>query len=315
VSADKEYGLAIAATEGDLDWTDENGQGVSFIPDDLGTFKFPLRSRDNWGIGNHVVRSVKASAQGDYDVAFEVRRKSLPDLVVSNVGLRRLDDGRDVVCVTFGNIGPEPVGTLTGSLKVDGVAIPAGNLKWPHLESGDVRDFCVGEGLPLGRHVVSFDIDEDRAVPEMDEKNNHIEQLMTITSSASADAAANTGGSQPAGNQTSTEAALSVTSIRLQGANVNDCDAGQHRIVVRVKNGGDAAIDVTVRLIVDDDLDTAREQSGIRVEGDRSVDVSFDGVRLNKGQRSLTARVLSVNPSTEANESDNRRRITFSCDD
>jgi subtilase family serine protease len=261
------------------------------------------------------VRTLKGAAPGDFDVAFDVRHKSLPDLVVSNIGLRRLDDGRDTVCVTYGNVGPEPVGTFGGSLKVDGVAIPSGYLRWPRMAVDESRDFCVVDGLPLGRHTVSFDVDADRNVPEANETNNHIEQLMTITSAASSDSAANTAGTQPAGNPPPAEASLSVSAIRLQGANGTECNAGQHRVIVAVKNDDDAAVDVTVRLIVDDDLDTTREQTGLRLEAKRTRDVAFDGVVLDEGERALTARALTMSPSTEANEGDNRRRITLRCDD
>jgi len=205
VAAQTAYGFELSGVEVE-----------DYLGDDvMGWTVFPLTLEANWEVGVHTLRGLRHPtavevALGDgllsmpahYSVEIEIRRAPLPDLVAVSLDLRRSDDGHTAACMTAGNTGPRPSGAFDMSLRVDGAAISGGTARWPGLDVGETHEFCVAEGLPLGQHLLTFDVDLERTVAEMDESNNHLDRQVTITSAAGAATSSAAGAATPTSTPT-----------------------------------------------------------------------------------------------------------------
>src|SRR5205085_749520 len=100
---------------------------------------------------------------------------------------------------------------------------------------------------------------------------------------------------------------LTVSAIKVNGRvpdGKDDCKDGKSAVTVVVKNG-DAANsgDFVVRLVVDDDQGAALEQQADKgLEAGKELPVTFEGVRLKKGPRSLVATADATSGITESDE-------------
>ena len=117
---------------------------------------------------------------GDYLVTYEIRRTALPDLRPTEI---RVADATGEVCLVARNDGPVASGPFRMSLLVDGAPAPGGNMgPLEPLQPGQTHGVCQAATLPTaGRHQMALVVDEERAVPEMNERNNRLEQGLDRT--------------------------------------------------------------------------------------------------------------------------------------
>lgn len=326
VMADKVYGFEISGKETDL-----------LSDDNIGSVVFPMLPEKDWGTGVHLIRGIRATEFTDIDsggnqfgdipsefsLEFEVRPAALPDLVASNVGLRRLDDGRDAACMTAGNAGVRPSGDFDVSLKADGDVIPAGTHRWVSLDPGQTRDLCVVDGLPNGRHVLSMDIDLVRDIAESDERNNHYDASVTITAPPPVGIGRPIIGQVPLASDLSNapvttdqkdlviEKTLVVGKMPDSG---NDCDPGGNDVLVTIKNQATAATgEFTVRMIVDGHDSDAVDQSVPSLAGGASTEIRFENLKLKKGEHTVGVTADAKNGITETLENNNTSSATVQC--
>jgi subtilase family serine protease len=192
----------------------------------------------------------------------------------------------------------------------------------PALGVGQTTQRCVSRSnLPPGQHMLSFIVDEARAIGEMNEHNNVYEHRIPALQSTAAGpqplvgpAVANPSAPAP----TAAQADLAVKAVRVRGEEAggpSDCDPGKNDVTVIVKNEGTGASgSFVVRVHMDDDDDEVEEVVAALDPG-KELELRFDDVRLKKGERKLTATADAKKAIAESDEDNNELRATVRCQD
>jgi hypothetical protein len=292
----------------------------------MGSVHVPVNEGNGWSIGTFTTRSVSVETDtsgdpGNYAVTWEIRKTPLPDLV--NRGIRLIDAGDgQFYCVTVQNIGERPSGPAPLAVRADGTLVRATTVS--ALEPLQTIEHCVLRSeLPARQHHLSFMVDEERQLPEMDESNNHYEwgiPALAPTGAAPTSSASTTvlppepkpaeEKPEPGGDK----ADLVVRSIRVNDQapdGKNDCKAGTNDLAVLVKNVGKGDADsFAVRLAVDGDGNDATVES-LRAGEEREV--RFDDVQLKKGEHALKAVADAERAVAESKEDNNELKANARC--
>ena len=119
-----------------------------------------------------------------YSVEYEIRRVPLPDLqpTAFRVASEMPGDRDDVVCFTVQNQGLAASEPFRVSLHVDDALPPSLDVGAFGLGAGETREQCTGLRMPdAGGQQATIVVDQERAVAEMDERNNVLERLLAHT--------------------------------------------------------------------------------------------------------------------------------------
>jgi hypothetical protein len=293
--------------------------------DDMGTIDASLTEANGWDIGTHTARSIHGDGSpGDYSATWEIRRAPLPDLMNRGIRLLQTADGQ-FYCVTVQNIGEQSAEAVPLAVRADGVLVRAPT--FGPLDVGQSVDHCVlRTELPAGEHLLSFTVDQQRQIPEMDERNNFYEwRIPARTAAAGAEAGPVAAPSpQPTGPQgdpngaqpghTEDQADLTVRAIRVNGQapdGKDDCKVGKNAVSVVVKNAGKGdAGTFTVRLAVDgNNVDAAVDN----LDAGQEREIRFDDVPLKAGGHTLRAVADPEHAISESKEENNELKATARC--
>jgi hypothetical protein len=342
IRAGQWYGLAITGLEDDEYEDDVMGILVTDITDQDGKIRFGTRTergngRCEHGFGNTFCGLDDSAA---FSVEYEIREAPLPDLRPIGIKVTDLPGGlKKHVCISVQNAGIRDAGSFEVAFKVDDVEMPDGRTARDGLTSGDVADLCVDTALPAGGpHRLSAAVDEARIVSESNETNNvYVQPNAAFSYSATgpfmgAGPATTTGhgslSAEPTPGPTVTaptptpkpstaQPDLTVSAIKVNGRvpdGKDDCKDGKNTVTVTVKNGGDADAGKHVLLLAVDGSNVAEEAvSGLKTGQER--DVRIEGVRLKKGQHTLTATVDAEKAVAESDEGNNALKVTAGCKD
>ena len=347
VSAGPGYQLVIEGYESDTGRDDA-----------LGVLVGTLSEQNGWGpLGTYDERGTYCETgvfpptfdcgiPAKYSVQYEIRHVPLPDLqpTAFRVAAEAPGDRDDLVCFTVQNRGPVPSEPFRVNLRVDGATPPSLDVGALGLPAGETREQCTGFRLPdSGSHQVTLVVGQERAVVEMDERNNSYEQILVragvsspgpdpTSGTAKPDSGPGSGGTgspvtnaapapgpspAPAANQASGRPDLTVSTIRVRGQvpdGKKDCEDGKNDVTVVVKNAGtDKAGAFAVRLDVDGDEVGVETVDGL--EAGKEREVRFKDVRLKKGDRELTASADATGSVDESDDEENDRSVTVRCQD
>jgi hypothetical protein len=316
------FGLVITGEEED-----------DLVNDHVGTIYRVLAPERNWDIGMWTDRGLQSphctiwppgcpfaplSEPADTIVTYEIRQMPLPDLTIEDI--RYLDvSGQQFICPVIVNRGDVPSGVFPLTVRADRELVKSLDHLGP-LSVGGVTDPCIPRSdLPAASHLLSFRLDEDKQVPESQERNNLYEHRIEAISPASP--ASGTGPAsgpvivadpmtgQPGVTQ---QADLVLTSVKLSVGQA--CEAGKNDIAVAVKNQGAAATTAfSVRLSVDDDDED--EKAVAPLDAGKELLLAFDDVRLKEGERRVVATVDAKKSVTESDEQNNERVMTLRCEE
>jgi hypothetical protein len=284
----------------------------SFKGEDMGDVFHVLDTGEHGlGIGTHTARSFDEErySLGDFTITYEIRPAPLPDLkALHQITVDDLPGSAEKrVCMVAQNDALVPAGPFEVALRVDGVVPPDG--KHPVASLGPRMNYtaCVETALPTsGQHLLAAVVDGPRAVVEFDETNNVYEQTYTATESSAPPSQALPD--------------LTVSAVRVRGQvpdGKDDCKKGRNDVSVLVKNTGAVkAGDFRVRLVVDDDSGTAREEElADGLDAGKEHEVRFDDVRLTKGERTLLVIADAKGAIAESKEDNNELKVTARCQD
>jgi subtilase family serine protease len=202
-------------------------------------------------------------------------------------------------------------------VRLDGSSSPAGTANATQLGAKQTSELCADVEMPVGPHKLVAMVDPARALPEMNEANNGVEQTFTVA---------------PAATPTPTaQADLTISAVKVNGRvpdGKDDCKDGNNKVAVVVKNIGTAnAGAFDVRLLVDpvekmlestlkqpaQPSDLVEAVTGL--EAGKEIEVRFDGVRLKKGQHVLVAYADPKGTVAESKDDNNELRVTPACKD
>jgi hypothetical protein len=266
----------------------ERDSGVAGFHDDLGrVVKTDLTSKNGWRVGSYTEQS-EGYHSGEFEITYEIRRAPMPDLRATGIKIHDLlGDTRKLVCMGVWNAGMADAGPFTIALHVDGLVPPGGAVSAGRLASGASGELCGEVTLPAsGQHELWAVVDISNTVAESHEANNGHVQQYTVQPAAAPN--------EPTAEPAKAQADLTITAIRVNGQapdGKNDCKDGKNAVTIVVKNQGTKkAGDFTVRLVVDGDNGTAREEElADGLAAGQEHEIHFDGVRLKKGERTLLA--------------------------
>ncbi|HZO32586.1 MAG TPA: CARDB domain-containing protein [Chloroflexota bacterium] len=272
------------------------------------------------GLGTHTARSVLANRTGDFTITYEIRPTPLPDLqALHQITIDDLPgSAKKRVCMVVHNRGGAPAGPFEVALRVDHVVPPDGRTTAAGLAPGMNYTACVETALPTpGQHLLAAVVDAPRAVTELNETNNSYEQLYAAASASSSTAPAPSPQSAPATGQAQSDLTVSAVKVRGQVPDgKDDCKDGGNDVSVVVKNSGsEKAGGFTVRLTVDGAQGDGSEQTVNGLEAGNEREVTFENVKLKKGEHSLKALADAKGAVTETNEENNDREVTARCKD
>jgi len=217
-------------------------------------------------------------------------------------------------------------------LKVDGQV--TGTIGIEALGPGESRERCDETG-PFGGgiHTLTAVVDGPDQIAEINETNNERSTRYAklnpanLSNAELVSVSTEEPGAGPPGpgltlepstrtgivSKPEVRADLIVESISLRG-NRGDCDPGRNDLRVTVKNQGAVdAVDIVVKLVVDNNPDLIVEKSMKKLEAGESDSVDFDDVSMRGGERRLTASVETA--TAEAQENNNSRSVTLRCTD
>lgn len=318
-------GAGIAVHSGEVlgvsFFAEEDDPTIPFLPVDFVHGRLPvpdlvLREQNGWSLGRHAVRLTDGF---NIEVAYEVRRSPLPDL--SPIGPRLVDDGGSpLLCVVMQNLGELASEPFQLTVRADGALVR--NAGIAALDTGQTSDLCVRRSdLPARQHVLSFTVDEQNRILELNEANNEYRWPVSALPAPLAGPQIAVGPERPAGSTPPTDARadLTVEAIRVKGqepSGHNDCDPGRNDVTVVVKNRGSAAAtSFAVRVVVDGEEGDAEESTVADLGANASLEVTFDDIRLRRGLRAVTASVDAKKVIAEADEDNNELKISVNCRD
>jgi hypothetical protein len=305
VWADKAYRLELVGTESD--------SGLAGDDDDAGTLVWDLSAANGWDLGARTERAVKHSSYygtdgwkvANTEVEYEIRRMPLPDLIARNLQVTNTPElsTSHQLCTQIENAGPLAAAAFQVVFMLDGKVLPdALGTVSQGLGAGAAATACANTQLPSqGQHKLLAMIDDARAIAEMNELNNWVEETYAV--------AAPTPTPTP---RVPAQPDLSITSIKVADAELTQyCTPGKNDITITVKNGGSQpAGPSVVRLEVDDDSDDKRIQS---VDAGKSLDVTFENVKLKDDEHRLRGTADAKDSVDEANEDNNTKTISVTC--
>ena len=332
-------GFSIRGTENDPASDDFMGVVASHITGEDGQVQYGVRTER--AVGKCEERPILADfcipgTAGAFSVEYEVRPAPLPDLhpTAFRVGEIGPGDRDDLVCFTVENRGLAASDPFRVKIVVDDLEPRTTDIGAFGLAVGETREQCTSLRLPeSGNPKMTFDVDLNRVIAEMDERNNHHEQTLALgtpvepvpgPATSKADAGQNTGvvpqpkpGAAQAANQASGQPDLTVSAIRVNGQapdGKDDCKDGKNPVAVLVKNAGAAnAGSFAVRLTVDGG--EAIEEAVDGLEAGKEREIRFGDVRLKKGEHQLAAAADPKNTVAESDEADNDLAVTARCKD
>jgi hypothetical protein len=315
-----------------------------FLDDQLGRLDLEMNEANGWGpLGSYNERGWLCETKGGpldpahffsnlysdcnhpaaFSVDYELHRAALPDLVPT--AFRVIDSpgaANDSVCMTVQNIGLTTVEGFRIYVQSDDDPTPVADHQAIYLDAGQTREDCVPAHLPAsGPHQILTYVDRQHVVPEMNDQNNGLYSTIEITPDGPP--AAPSPSPLPLGEQHSgaivngrpvaprPEADLKVGAIRIKGHvpdGKNDCTDGKNDVSVVVKNAGTGKADSAIlRLAVDGDQPIEKQVNGL--DAGKEQEVRFGGVRLKKGEHTLTASVNGLD------DHDNTVTVTARCTD
>jgi hypothetical protein len=322
--------------------------------DFMGGVQRVLDQSNGWGVGLHEQEPAAPFADrslptgdivcagcggiivGDYLVTYEIRLSPLPDLrptAIRVLGAEPGDtSGEENVCLGVQNAGQADSGAFQLNLYVENTLARNGSVGVVGLAAGASHESCIRTFLPTsGLHRLRLVVDQYRAVAELNEQNNHIDEALDRGPAQPVQAPAGAGPASPNTGSASAEqgtpgqkpvtpapqADLTVSAIRVRDRvpdGKDDCKDGKNRVAVVVKNGGKAnAGPFAVRLDVDGDQ--ADEALISALEAGQEQEVRFDDVRLKKGARTFVATLDPKNAVAESNEDNNELKVAATCKD
>jgi hypothetical protein len=116
--------------------------------------------------------------------------------------------------------------------------------EWMGPGINESREQCVARGIPAGKHVGRVWVNEEGAIPEMDERNNLLSgrfQFAGLVFPPGGPRNAGCGQRVISGRPLSSLADLTVTGLRMRGSKrrgSDDCDPGKNDVVVSIRNQG-----------------------------------------------------------------------------
>jgi hypothetical protein len=310
-------GFSIVGTESDLVLDDEMGILDADFVEANGAYRLGVFTERSIGACPH--RGVGAfcskDSEGAFSVEYEIRRIPLPDLRPT---IRLVDaGGQQSYCGVVENVGERPSGPFQLTVRADEARLRTVTL--PALEVHETTEHCVlGSEIPAG-YLLTFSVDDDWTIAEMNEHNNQYQWRVSPQTSVGAPQPALSQGqtSSPTPTASPVLADLTVSSIRVNGQvpdGKDDCKDGKNAATVVVKNGGTAnAGSFVLRLAVDGDPAIDNAMPGLEAGAEREV--RFDDVRLKKGEHKLQITADAKGAVAEAAESNNTVTIAARCND
>jgi hypothetical protein len=344
VYSDEKYVVSIVGVDDDTalpgpgladeDW-DAWSLPLELGPDGKGTTKgdymgmatMLLDDGNDYGAGQHSLLGSKDFG-ADFAVNFEIRKLTLPDLVPYHAILRRLDDGREVLCVSALNRGE--VAADAFPLTVSPADIPTHQLSTtvPGLGVAGVFERCIlitelglVDPLQPGTHEFSMTVNQgpyfgEHAIPEIHFGNNYLTEKIVVAAPAVGQAQSSEG---LMGGESAPTSDLTVSAVRVKGKEPdghNDCDPGKNDITATVKNVGTiAAPAFSVWVVVDEQSDEAQEHSISTLDAGKQQEVTFEDVPFKKGQHRITVTADAKKAITETSEDNNEMKVTLNCRD
>ena len=312
-----QYGLSIRGDERDPTIDDRLGFLNIAVADKDGQIHFGTRTERGF-LNDCDVFGGCGTEHAKYSVEYEIRRAPLPDLRPVNIKIYDLPGNpKKLVCAAVQNIETADAGAFEVALKIDGVVPPGGQATAGRLASGDAGELCAEIALPAtGQHQLSAVVDEADGVIEFNERNNAYEQAYTAPQQATTSAPepeATT--AKPVAAPDAAQADLTVSAIKVNGQvpdGKSDCKDGKNSVAVVVKNAGSVkAGGFAVRLDADGDEVSVESVDGL--EAGKEREVTFEDVRLKKGEHKLAATLDPKSSVAESNEENNERQVSARC--
>jgi subtilase family serine protease len=239
----------------------------------------------------------------------------LPDLQVHGFKFIQGNGAVQAICAQVENIGEAPAPPTLVAERDNGRILH--EVTTGELAPGQRQDLCVPRSeLPVHGSGLSFSIDEQYRLVEMDEFNNiHILSVPSIADSLPPTSATPSPTPSPQPTQNGEQADLTVKVIKIHDRapdGKDDCAIGQNTVTVVVKNGGKGdAGSFNVRLTVDDDDDYDATVDSLDAGQER--DVSVSNVQMKKGQHKLKAVADPDHAVTEGKDDNNGLKVTARC--
>jgi hypothetical protein len=268
-----------------------------------------MTADNNWFIGRHDFTNL--NDEPNVTIGYEIRYAALPDLRPTNISVVPLPGTvNQRICVGVDNRGTEDSGPFEATVYIDGQPAPTGPAQAGNLKAGAHGDLCIEEILPAtGAYKLSAAVDEARHVSEINERNNAFDQMFLARTTVT-EIGPNLTIGQPSGS--SAAAALAIADIRVRGQvpdGKNDCKEGKNDISVQVENSGAAASGAFKALLtINGDEETDR--SAAALDPGKSLNFTFDDVRLKKGNNSLTATLEIDQLGTQTEPTKQQKPIT-----
>ncbi len=338
------------------DWSKELLDDIRGVPQtSLGSFAVAMNEQNGWGPpGTYAKRGIAryCSSVGDYEnntcevvpadfsVEYEIRRVALPDLRPTAI---RVYDDTGEVCLVARNDGPRASEPFRMSLLLDGAPAPGGSMGPTTLAPGETNGVCQAVTLPTwGLHRLALVVDEERAVPEADEANNRLEQVLDRTllgqsrpgdlpdeAAREADPAPPPGpggtilatapDGRPAGPRAEVLESpkgvdLQVIGVDVRAFNGERCFVGEgNEIWATIRNDGSVgAGELTVQVKLEDEPPTRRTIAGLAAHTERRELVSR-GDPLKAGRQRVQVIADPDNQIVEGSEQNNAMRVEVDC--
>jgi len=327
------------------------------VGDHMGGIQRILEKSNYWGIGTYEREAAGELKEkifgrddqcagcggiivGDYLVTYQILDPGLPDLKPTAIRtLGDAGDGLEEVCLAVVNQGTWTSGPFNMALFIDQAPAVNGSVNVVGLDANAPHESCFRTTLPSsGIHALDLIVDQPRAVPELNERNNQLQQSLdrgAAPPTPTPDPDPTDGATSPKPNGSPTpgpiliqapnqgkeqgqpQADLTVSAVKVRGQvpdGKDDCKEGGNEVAVVVKNAGKGdAGSFAVRLAVDGG--EAVEESVKGLEAGKEREVRFGDVKLKKGAHKLVATLDPDGAVAEANEDDNARTVTASCRD
>jgi hypothetical protein len=208
-------GFSIRGVEQDPSSDDFMGVLAAHITDEDGQIQFGTRTER--ALGRCEERPIladfcPAGVSGAFSVEYEIRPAPLPDLRPTAFRVAEIGPGDrdDHVCFTVENRGLAASEPFRVKIVVEADEPRTTDIGAFGLAAGETREQCTSLRLPeSGNPTMTFDVDQDRVIAEMDERNNHHEETLALgttvdpvpaTGTTKADAGTNAGTVPPVSN-------------------------------------------------------------------------------------------------------------------
>jgi hypothetical protein len=230
---------------------------------------------------------------GDYLVTYEIRFMSLPDMHPTAMSVKSPGGPNAQVCARIDNPGTETAEAFGLIFTVDDKRV---SQIGGGVAAKQSKEICANtDPVAAGNHTLSVVVDPDRAIAESDERNNFfttpyvrrvIDDVIGPITGGVLETADGAGtGPPPPGPQLN----LKVNEIQVKGkkpSGQNDCDPGKNDITVVMKNdGGTAAMNLVLHLVVDGKERDALEKPVPSINPSQTLNVAFNDVELTSADK------------------------------